>query len=440
MEWLDLVPHDLMGRVDEFVRPVLMAIGGQRVRRLAQQYVYGLLGPGERKTAAPIAQRLAGAKEAPAFERRLRGMLCDEKWSHQGLMSAGASRLVEQTGGWQARTLDDTALLKQGRHSVGVANQYAGCIDGLANCQVLVTMGVASEQVSAPCAARLFLPKSWEDDTQRRNECHVPEHVRHQPKWQIALSMVRRMDLDDLPRLPLLADSGYGVVTEFRVSLQQMGHPYVVGMPLDTKVWRPGVVLAVPAPPGKGKPPTRLRPQGGEVPIDIKTLAKELPAAAWHRVCWRHGSRGPQWGRFAALVVRPSHGFKGTSVAPQDLLEPEWLLVHWPDQEPEPTKAWMSNFPQDTPLVTLTAYARLRWRIERDYQEGKGLVGLDHYEGRTWHGLHHHVALVFLAQQYLALQRWQALDCARRAPAEPGWTPETPCAGPVGASQAPFPP
>jgi SRSO17 transposase len=439
MALLEPVAPDLLAQVDQFIRPPLMAIGGKRNRRLAREYVYGLLGPGERKTAAPIAQRLSGTDQTPAYERRLRGVLCDEQWSHAGLMSAGASRLVEQTGGWQARTLDDTALLKKGTHSVGVANQYAGCLDALASCQVLVTIGLASEQVSSPVAARLFLPPGWDQDETRRAACHVPAHVRYQPKWQIALSLLERMDRDGLPDLPVLGDALYGVVTEFRVTMQQRGRLYVVGAPLDTKVWRPGTILAIPSTPGgRRRPYSRLRPLAGQVPIDIKTLAKELAAQAWHRVCWRYGSRGPQGGRFAALRVRPSFGFNGISVAPQDLLEPEWLLLHWPQGEPEPTKAWLSNFPESTALETLVGYARLRWRIERDYQEGKGLVGLDHYEGRTWHGLHHHAALVVLSQQFLALQRYRALASAPEA--QPGQAQPVGSVQEGGAREAPFPP
>jgi len=147
----------------------------------------------------------------------------------------------------------------------------------------------------------------------------------------------------------------------------------------------------------------------GQKPLLLKELAASLPVDAWQIVTWRHGSRGLQIGRFAAVRVRVSHGWNGTSVDVEDLLAEEWLLIHWPDDEAEPTKAWVSNLPDDVPLISLVAYARLRWRIERDYQEGKGLLGLDHYEGRTWHGLHHHVALIAIAHQFLALERLRAM-------------------------------
>lgn len=408
----------MLARLDDFISPLLCALPSRRDRRLGAEYVRGLLGPGERKTVAPIVQQSRGVVSAPAPEARMRAMLNDPDWSHTSLMSESTQRLLGCSDDWMALPLDDTALLKKGTHSVGVHNQYAGCVGGLANCQVLVTVSLAQEHTSAPCAAQLFLPQAWCDDAARREECHVPERVSYQAKWQIALRLLDRLADDGVPKLPVLADSLYGDVTEVRRGLQRRDWPYVIGISTSTKVWQPGTSFAVPpSPRAGGRPTKRLRPTQGEKPMHLKELAASLPTDAWQSVSWRHGSRGLQGGRFAAVRVRVSHGWNGTSVAVDDLLEEEWLLLHWPQDEPAPTKAWLSNLPADFSLVHLIAYARLRWRIERDYQEGKGLVGLDHYEGRTWHGLHHHTALVVLAHQFLALERLRAMQ--QRSPPSP---------------------
>lgn len=400
----------VLARLEDFLRPTLRTLETQGRRPLARMYVEGLLGPGERKTVAPIAQRARGVEAAPAFERRMRAMLSDDDWNHRIVLRAGVHELLDRTMGWSAYTLDDTAILKQGGLSVGVANQYAGCIGGLANCQVLVTFGLAQEHVSAPCFAQLFLPEQWADDPIRRRVCHVPTTVTYRPKWQLGLDMVDEVLFSNLPRLPLLADSLYGDVVAFRVALQAKAYPYVVGISLKTTVWSPGMTF-VPrsAKSTMGRPIRRQVPSVACAPKDVTTFAATLPAEAWQTVCWRDGSRGRQWGRFAAVRVRPAHGWESRGVLPEDLLPEEWLLIHWPEGEPAPTKAWFSNLPPDTDLVTLIQLARLRWRIERDYQEGKGLAGLDHYEGRSWQGLHHHVALVMLAQQFLATERAAAL-------------------------------
>jgi SRSO17 transposase len=422
---MDLVTEQLdpgvLERLEGFVRPVLRCVENRRARRLAGQYLTGLLGPGERKTVEPIVQRLLGAVSAPTAERRMREMLSDGAWNHATMMWAGTARLMEQTDGWQAYTLDDTSLLKQGEHSVGVANQYAGCVGGLANCQALVTAGVANEFVSSLVAARLFLPESWfkPEVADKRDRCHLPAGVRHRKKWEIGLDLARRPVRESLPRLPWLCDAGYGVATEFRVGMTEAGESYVAGIPLDVTVWAPGTTFSPMVRASltrAGRPPHRLRVDQDRKPQTIVTFATGLPPDAWQQVCWRHGSRGPQIGRFAALRVRPARGHKGGGVHPDALLAEEWLLIHWPLDEPAPTKAWFSNLPPETEIAQLVGLARLRWRIERDHEEGKGLLGLDHYEGRTWQGLHHHVALVILAQQFLALERWHALRTAQPPP------------------------
>lgn len=425
MEALPPLEPDLLARLDNFLRPALHAIERAHERRLADVYVRGLLGPAPRKNVEQIARQARGVAATPAFERDLRAMLSDGEWRHHALMWQGAARLLDLTDGWQAYTLDDTALLKQGEHSVGVANQYAGCVGGLANCQVLVTLGLAQEHVSTPLAHTLFLPAAWDRDEARRAACHVPSAVRHRPKWQLAIEHLANVESWGLPRLPVLVDSAYGDVAEFRDWLDAREWPYVVGVSVKTAVWPAELTFRPrPSPPSRGRPAFRLEPERPCKPQSLRAFAASLAADVWQSVCWRDGSRGLQRGRFAAVRVRPARGWNVVGIRAEDLRAACWLLLHWPEGEKAPTKMWFSNLPVDTPVATLIAWARLRWRIERDYREGKGLAGLDHYEGRTWPGLHHHAALVALAQQFLAVERLGALRNATAPPSLP--TPPSP--------------
>jgi SRSO17 transposase len=401
-------------RLMGFVQPLLVELETAQERRLAIEYVQGLVGPSERKTVEPMVRATRGGERAPAHERRMQEMLVDGSWNHRSLMLLGAERVLRQGSTFDAYTLDDTAILKQCDHSVGVANQYAGCVGGLANCQVIVTAGVASEHISSLIAAQLFLPKAWctPEAEERRRACRIPEHAQHRTKIQLGLELLRDVREWGLPRKPWLCDSGYGESVEFRQALADAGETYVVGVTLQLSLWPPGTTFSEQEPPsGPGRRPTRLR--ANEKPMTVKALATALPHHAWQNVLWRHGSRGPQRGRFAAVRTRPARGIarnnSGATIRLDDLQDEQWLLVHWPEGEGEPTKAWLSNLDASTDIVTLITLARLRWRIERDHEESKGLLGFDHYEGRTWPGLHHHLALVIVAAQFLALERQRSV-------------------------------
>ena len=420
----------LLDRLEAFIRPVLLGLPNRVRRALAHLYVAGLLGPGERKSVEPIVRRQQGG-EALARERRMREMLADNDWNAQSLMVAGAERLLRATDGWAAYTLDDTALLKRGWHSVGVGKQYAGCVGHVTNCQCIVTMGLASDAISTLILTRLFLPQTWfgSKSAKRREEAHVPEAVvrrGYQTKHEIVLGLIEQLRLEGMPKLPFLCDSGYGGSTEFRQALAAREEEYMAGVTLDMSVWDADVTFVLPKrKPGAGRNPLRRVAVDARKPKSVLAMAKGLPSTAWTEVTWREGSRGPQRSRFAAVRVRAARGYDKETGTVKEVHHEEWLLVHWPNDEPEPTKAWLSNLPKNTGLLRLVQLARLRWRIERDHQEGKELLGLDHYEGRSWHGLHHHLALVLLAQQFLALERWTEQRKAQLAalPAEPAAPP-----------------
>jgi len=411
-----------LDRLAEFVQPLLIELGSKKERYLAAEYVGGLLGPSERKTVEPMVRAIEG-RAAPTHERRMTEMLADGEWNHRSLTLLGAERLVrEYPESFVAYTLDDTAALKQGKESVGVSNQYAGCVGGLANCQAIVTVGLASEHVSTLIAAQLFLPESWctPAASERRAKCRVPASLKHRTKAAIGLDIVHDIVTWGLPKLPWLADSAYGDNTAFRHAMNEADQTYVAGASLGLSVWPVGTRFSPQArADGAGRPPTRLVADDGARPVTIAALAASLPATAWSNVLWRHGSRGPQRGRFAAVRVRPARGIRRSNshgtIHPEDLQPEQWLLLHWPEGEPKPTKSWLSNLPDETDIVTLILLARLRWRIERDHEESKGLLGLDHYEGRTWPGLHHHLALVVVAEQFLALERLREAYAAHAA-------------------------
>ena len=322
--------------------------------------------------------------------------------------------------------VDDTAFPKKGPHSVGVARQYCGVLGKQDNCQVAVSVSVANEAVSVPVAYRLYLPESWARDRRRRRLAGVPEEVVFQPKWQIALAHIRALQAEGVPPAPVLADAGYGDTTEFRDALTAARLPYAVGVKGETTVWRPGQAPLPPKPRrgGRGRPSTRVRRTATHQPVSLKALAGDLPAAAWQRVTWREGTRGAMRSRFARVRVRPAHRDQQRS----DPRPEEWLVIEWPRGDPEPTKYWLSTLPETIAIADLVRLAKLRWRIERDYQELKDELGLDHFEGRGWRGFHHHGALCTAAYAFLAAERARVsppapLSFLRPAPLPKGFTP-----------------
>jgi SRSO17 transposase len=228
--------------------------------------------------------------------------------------------------------------------------------------------------------------------------------VRHQPKWKISLDLLDDALAWGLPREVVVADAGYGDSIDFRKGLEVRGLSYIVGVTGTAVVWPPGIS---PKPPPKtrpgrgGRPKTRWTDPKGKAPKTMAELAKSLPEPAYRRITWREGTKGKQWNRFAFLRVRTAH--RHAAGAPPG--EEQWLICEWPKSKKEPTTFYLSNLPASTPKKRLVYLAKLRWRIERDYQELKGELGLDHFEGRGWRGFHHHVACVAAAHAFLTLQR-----------------------------------
>lgn len=298
--------------------------------------------------------------------------------------------------------IDDTGFPKKGKHSVGVARQYCGQLGKQDNCQVAVSLSLASEQGSVPIAYQLYLPKDWAADPARRKTAGVPADIAFATKPEIALAQMRQAIACGVQPGVVLADAGYGDETAFRDGITDLGMLYAVGIRPATTVWAPGTAPLPPKPwVGRGIRPTRLRREPGHEPIAVKALAMALPPEAYGSVTWREGTNNHLTSRFAALRVRPAHrDYLGTEMRPE-----EWLLIEWPDGEAEPTKYFLSTAPADATTEQLVFVTKMRWRIERDYQELKQEFGLSHYEGRGWLGFHHHATLCIAAYAYLVAQR-----------------------------------
>jgi SRSO17 transposase len=404
-------------------------MGRAERRRAMELYLTGLLLDGERKSVEPMATRLVEkASEREAMRQRLQQCVSVADWSDAEMRRRLALKLEAELTGLEAFVVDDTGFAKKGTHSVGVARQYSGTLGRTDNCQVAVSLHLAGEKGSGCVGMQLYLPEEWARGRKRRTAAGVPKKVRFQRKWEIALAQLDEALAWGVRHHVLLADAGYGDCREFREGVRARGLHYLVGVQGSHKVWPPGSTpKRPPKEPGKnGRPRTRYEAKG-VTPWSIEDLARQVPREQFHVVNWREGSRGEQSSRFAAVRVhtaeRHVHG-----VAPS---EEVWLLIEWPEDEKAPTKYYLSSLPADTALKTLVRLAKLRWRVERDYQEMKGEIGLDHFEGRTWRGFHHHATLCMVAHGFLALRRAlfspeeYPLDAARGAP-----PPSTPVAAP----------
>src|SRR5689334_17324690 len=401
-------------RFDDYVGRLGDVLGHADRRAPLRAYTTGLLLPGERKSVEPMAARVDPARVGAAHQSP-HHFVAEAAWGDATLLRAvrdyALPAMLDQ-GPVRAWLVDDTGLPKKGKLSVGVARQYCGQLGKRDNCQVAVTLSVASEAASLPVAYRLYLPEAWAADPARRALAGVPEEVGFATKPAIALDQIRRALADGVPPGVVVTDAGYGSDTDFRDGVTGLGLPYVAGILGTTGLRAPGAG-PLPAAPrgGTGRPPKRLRRDPEHRPPAAGRLAAGLPAAAWRTVTWREGTAGPLASRFAAVRVRPAHDdFR--------LGEPRaeaWFLAEWPEGEEEPTKYWLSTLPETATLEGLVATAKLRWRVERDFEELKQELGLGHFEGRGWRGFHHHASLCVAAYGFLVVER------CRFSP--PGWRP-----------------
>lgn len=381
-----------------FLDAVVGTLDNARRRRWCEAYVRGVLLDGQRKSIEPMAVRLKTIEQGEEdYEQALQQFINQSPWDEQAVLDGLQTWVARHFGAEGHLILDDTGFPKQGRHSVGVARQYTGTLGKVASCQVAVTLQVATDREVLGLDARLYLPQAWADDRQRCEKSGIPAGVAYQPKWQLALAMLRRAHGNGFSGA-VLADSLFGTVTEFRQQLAADGWTYCVGVDSTLKVIAANADLGpVPKHSGRGRPPTRPRKvRAGAKSPSVKQWAVEH-SADFRKVTWREGTKGKMAGRFAAWRVRPAHKLS----AGKEPLEACWLLVEWPEDAEHPAKYFFSNLPPTTSLKRLVATAKSRWWIEHSYRELKDELGLDHFEGRSWRGWHHHVVLVLLAYAFL---------------------------------------
>ncbi len=391
-------------RFSAYVEGLTSVIGHADRAKPLRDYCMGLMMPCERKSVEPMAAITAPERTA-AQHQSLLHFVGEGKWSDEKVLAKVRELVlpqIERHGSIEAWIIDDTGFPKKGQHSVGVTRQYCGQLGKQDNCQVAVSLSLANHHASLPVAYRLYLPEDWAKDSGRRRKTGVPEEVSFKTKPEIAIEQITAACAAGLPRGVVLMDAGYGNNSELRADITALGLTYVAGILSTTTVWAPGTgPLPAKKWSGIGRPPTLLRRDGKHQPISVKELALGLPKRAWRVVKWREGSAEWLSSRFARVRVRAARrDFKLTESRPE-----EWLLIEWPEGEKEPTKYWLSNLPKDIAFRQLVDIAKLRWRIERDYQELKQEVGLGHFEGRGWRGFHHHATLCVAAYGFLVSER-----------------------------------
>ena len=377
---------------EAWLAPFLARLGRIEQRHWAPVYLQGLLGPGERKSVEPMAARVA-----PGDVQQLHHFISTSPWRCEPLeeeLVRAADRLV---GGPEAvLVVDDTALVKQGRHSVGVARQYCGQLGKKANCQALVSLTLARGEVPVCVGLRLFLPRAWADDAARRARAGVPEAIPGRPKWQIALEEIDRIQAAGGRFGTVLADAEYGKVADFRQKLSEQGLTWAVGIgPLQTVY--PADVAIAPAPVrATGRRPKHPAPSGRS--RSARAVIADLPDENWRTLSWRRGAKGDLTADFAALRVRVADG----SMIARNRRLPgaaAWLVCE--RRASGGRKYYLSNAPEDASLESLAALIKGRWVCEQMHQQMKEELGLDHFECRSWRGLHHHALLTMIAFAFL---------------------------------------
>lgn len=386
--------------LERWLAPFLERLGHKARQRMCPLYVAGLIGPGDRKSVQPMAERLGlGAHD------RLHHFVAAGTWDAAPLLEGLARKADELLGGEDAvLVVDDTALPKKGSASVGVAPQYASALGKQANCQTLVSLTLARGEVPVMVGLRLFLPDSWTGDPERMRRAGVPaEFLAPRSKPEIAIEEIDRLRATGLRFGAVLADAGYGLSAPFRQALSERGLRWAVGIPRHQKVYPADVALIFPVA-GRGRPRQRHIP-------DQKSQAAEaiLAGSTWRSVSWRRGTKGRLSARFAARRVRIADGppqrirDMGAQHMPG---EEAWLIGE--RRSGGERKYYLSNLPADTPMRALAAAIKARWVCEQAHQQLKEELGLDHFEGRSWTGLHRHALMTMLAYAFLQTQRLMA--------------------------------
>jgi SRSO17 transposase len=391
------IAPEVRERLAAYFADVASGLVRSEQRRNAELYARGLMEAGARKSLEPMVARLGGG---PVEYEALQHFLADSPWDPGVLDRAVAERVcaVIEPAAW---VLDDTGVAKDGKHSPGVKRQYSGTLGKIGNCQIAVSLHAVSTRGTVPLGFRLYLPEEWCQDPKRRREAKVPAELGFQTKPALGGELVARAAGWKIRRAPVLGDQAYGNDTKLRARLHQDGIDYVLSIGPECDVYAPETVFAVPerTPGSRGPAPSALKTE--TEPQSIAELVAGLGPDAWQTVAFRDIDGEQLSSRFAFVRVIAANPIDRGRQPPRE----EWLILEWPEGRDAPTDYWISNLPADTEPEQLARLARLRWMIELDYRQLKGELGLDHYEGRSYLGFHHHCSLVGAAHGFLTLER-----------------------------------
>jgi SRSO17 transposase len=376
----NLMDHAGQLRLREYFDRIGVVLGNRRRRESFAVYAMGLFGDGERKSIEPIAAR-ACPEEADAAHQRLLHFASDSPWSDRNVRREAARYALEamtEREPIETWIVDDTGFIKQGSHSVGVQRQYTGSAGKITNCQLGVSLSITTRTEHVPVDFELYLPRSWMDNPERRAEARIPEDLPFKTKPELALDMIRRAGADGVPEGVVLGDTSYGN-SDFRKGVRALKMHYAVGVEPQTKV-----TLI-----DRDSRPRRE-------PISVRDLAFTIRDRGGFRRCtWRKGTKRDLTARFALRRVVTAH----------DGPDPQWLLIEWRDGEPEPANYFLSSLPERLTKRQLIRIVMQRWRTERVYEDLKGELGLDHFEGRRFPGWHHHVSVALCCYAFVIAER-----------------------------------
>jgi SRSO17 transposase len=395
-EVVGLAP-EVKDRLAAYFADVASGLVRSEQRRNAELYARGLLEAGARKSLEPMVARLGGG---PVEYEALQHFLADSPWDPGVVDRAVAERVcaVIEPAAW---VLDDTGVPKDGKHSPGVKRQYSGTLGKIGSCQVAVSLHAVSAKGTVPLGFRLYLPEDWCQDPERRRETKIPAELEFQTKPALGGDLVARAAGWKIRRAPVLGDQAYGNDTKLRTRLHAAGIDYVLSVGPECDVFAPDTGFAVPPRKSGSRGPAPSALQTESEPQSIAELVADLDSDAFQTVAFRDLDGQQLVSRFAFVRVIAAHPVTRDRQAPRE----EWLIVEWPDGRDAPIDYWLSNLPADTEPEQLARLARLRWMIELDYKQLKGELGLDHYEGRSYLGFHHHCTLVTAAHGFLTLER-----------------------------------
>jgi SRSO17 transposase len=378
-------------RLEQYFERIGSRLKDRRKRESFAMYAFGILGDGERKSAEPIAARAcADPARTAAVHQKLLYFLALSSWDDRAVRREALRYAVEAVEKREPVTtwiVDDTGFLKQGEHSVGVQRQYTGSAGKITNCQIGVSLAVATSSEQLAVDFELYLPESWTEDAARCREARIPAEVKFKTKIELALDMIQRAKQDEIPGNIILADSAYGDSTEFRNTVRQLGFDFAVGV-LPTL----GVV--------------RLDRDGriNTKPQSAAEVVASLPKSAFRKVTWRNGTKDKLCSRFCFVRVKTTHD-DGIPLAIRESL---WLIAEWPEGEKEPSKFMLTTLPRRMTKKEIVRLIKERWRTERMYEDLKGELGLDHFEGRSFTGWHHHVSVVLCCFAFVVAERVRA--------------------------------